>query len=44
MNFIKMFGCDCFYWSRGLSVLDSESSEPKPFSLPSPLPSWPQGI
>uniref|UniRef100_A0A1J3I194 Vacuolar protein sorting-associated protein 62 n=1 Tax=Noccaea caerulescens TaxID=107243 RepID=A0A1J3I194_NOCCA len=38
-----MFGCDCFYWSRGISEFDSESSEPKPFSLPSPLPCWPQG-
>lgn len=37
------FGCDCFYWSRGFSELDSEPSEPKPFSLPSPLPRWPQG-
>ncbi|KAF2541143.1 hypothetical protein F2Q68_00033216 [Brassica cretica] len=37
------FGCDCFYWSRGFSELESEPSEPKPFSLPSPLPRWPQG-
>ncbi|KAJ0244506.1 Vacuolar sorting-associated protein [Hirschfeldia incana] len=37
------FGCDCFYWSRGISEFDSEYSEPKPFSLPSPLPCWPQG-
>ncbi|KAJ4874193.1 hypothetical protein Rs2_43985 [Raphanus sativus] len=37
------FGCDCFYWSRGVSEFDSEPSEPKPFSLPSPLPRWPQG-
>ncbi|AED92570.1 vacuolar sorting-associated protein (DUF946) [Arabidopsis thaliana] len=35
--------CDCFYWNKGFSELESESSESKPFSLPSPLPQWPQG-
>uniref|UniRef100_A0A1J3FYZ5 Vacuolar protein sorting-associated protein 62 n=1 Tax=Noccaea caerulescens TaxID=107243 RepID=A0A1J3FYZ5_NOCCA len=35
--------CDCFYWNKGFSELESESSESKPFSLPSPLPRWPQG-
>ncbi|CAN6937562.1 unnamed protein product [Brassica oleracea] len=35
------FGCECFYFSRGISEFDLESSEPKPFWLPSPLPCWP---
>ncbi|KAL1197813.1 hypothetical protein V5N11_009384 [Cardamine amara subsp. amara] len=33
--------CDCFYWNNGFTEL--ESSESKPFSLPLPLPRWPQG-
>ncbi|VVB15074.1 unnamed protein product [Arabis nemorensis] len=37
-----MFG-DCFYRNKGISELESESSELKPFSLPSPLPRWPKG-
>ncbi|XP_010549647.1 PREDICTED: uncharacterized protein LOC104820762 [Tarenaya hassleriana] len=36
-------GCDCFYWSQGFFELETESPEPKPFSLPCPLPRWPQG-
>ncbi|KAF8394229.1 hypothetical protein HHK36_020436 [Tetracentron sinense] len=35
-----MFGCKCFYWNR---VPDFLSPEPEPFSLPSPIPKWPQG-
>ncbi|CAN6872333.1 hypothetical protein Bca4012_045842 [Brassica carinata] len=35
--------CDCFYWNQENSELESDSSESKPFSLPSPLPRWPQG-
>lgn len=35
-----MFGCECFYWNR---VSDVYPSEPQPFSLPSPLPEWPEG-
>lgn len=40
-----MFGCQCFYWNQ-LTEFDefhSPESEPKPFSLPSPLPQWPPG-
>lgn len=37
----KMFGCECFYWSRVNTELDLP--EPQPFSLPSPIPPWPQG-
>ncbi|CAF2232460.1 unnamed protein product [Brassica rapa] len=41
-----MFGfvCECFYLSRDISEFDLESSEPKPFWFPSPLPCWPHGI
>ncbi|OAY42018.1 uncharacterized protein LOC110623362 [Manihot esculenta] len=36
-----MIGCDCFYWSQ---VNDEfYSVEPQPFSLPAPIPQWPQG-
>ncbi|CAG7885002.1 unnamed protein product [Brassica rapa] len=35
------FGCECFYLSRDISEFDLESSEPKPFWFPSPLPCWP---
>ncbi|KAK9292328.1 hypothetical protein L1049_020294 [Liquidambar formosana] len=35
-----MFGCECFYWNR---VPEFFHPEPEPFSLPSPLPEWPQG-
>ncbi|KAF3563307.1 hypothetical protein DY000_02018600 [Brassica cretica] len=35
--------CDCFYWNQENSELEWDSSESKPFSLPSPLPRWPQG-
>ncbi|XP_042515782.1 uncharacterized protein LOC122090022 [Macadamia integrifolia] len=35
-----MFGCQCFYWSR---ISNLSSPEPEPFSLPSPLPRWPEG-
>ena len=35
-----MFGCECFYWD---SVPEFYSSEPESFSLPAPLPEWPQG-
>ncbi|CAL5208426.1 unnamed protein product [Lathyrus oleraceus] len=35
-----MFGCECFCWD---TVLESFPSDPLPYSLPSPLPQWPQG-
>ncbi|XP_059626098.1 hypothetical protein At1g04090-like [Cornus florida] len=35
-----MFGCKCFHWSR---VLDFSPPEPESFSLPAPIPQWPQG-
>ncbi|GLT54076.1 hypothetical protein SLA2020_273060 [Shorea laevis] len=36
-----MFGCKCFYWNR---VPDfSPPAEPEPFSLPAPIPKWPEG-
>ncbi|KAF5725772.1 hypothetical protein HS088_TW23G00501 [Tripterygium wilfordii] len=40
-----MFGCGCFYWNQvsDLCWPEPQYSEPKPFSLPSPLPEWPQG-
>ncbi|KAI4350075.1 hypothetical protein L6164_010598 [Bauhinia variegata] len=37
---MEMIGCDCFCWNR---VPEFYPSEPDPFSLPSPLPEWPQG-
>lgn len=36
----KMFGCECFYWNRASELYQSK---PEPFSLPSPIPEWPQG-
>ncbi|KAF5735222.1 hypothetical protein HS088_TW15G00722 [Tripterygium wilfordii] len=39
-----MFGCECFYWNQVSELSWPEvQPEPKPFSLPSPLPKWPQG-
>ncbi|KAJ4837535.1 hypothetical protein Tsubulata_045656 [Turnera subulata] len=40
-----MFGCDCFYWNQvpDFDPPEIESDLPKPFSLPSPIPKWPQG-
>ncbi|KAA8534714.1 hypothetical protein F0562_032231 [Nyssa sinensis] len=35
-----MFGCECFYWNRASEFYPLE---PQPFSLPSPIPRWPQG-
>ncbi|KAE7997890.1 hypothetical protein FH972_002483 [Carpinus fangiana] len=36
-----MFGCKCFYWN---TVTDfSPPAEPEPFSLPAPIPKWPEG-
>ncbi|XP_068657993.1 hypothetical protein At1g04090-like [Aristolochia californica] len=35
-----MFGCKCFYWGRGY---DAVAPEAEPFSLPSPIPRWPEG-
>lgn len=37
-----MFGCECWCWSSEYEYL-YDLSEPKPYSLPSPLPKWPQG-
>ncbi|KDP23733.1 hypothetical protein JCGZ_23566 [Jatropha curcas] len=36
------FGCECFYWNQ-LTELDFPEPEPEPFSLPAPIPEWPQG-
>ncbi|KAK9281783.1 hypothetical protein L1049_004689 [Liquidambar formosana] len=35
-----MFGCKCFYWGR---LADVSPPEPETFSLPSPIPKWPEG-
>ncbi|XP_022728017.1 uncharacterized protein LOC111283697 [Durio zibethinus] len=35
-----MFGCKCFYWNKMDQLVPSE---PEAFSLPAPLPQWPQG-
>lgn len=36
----EMFGCKCFCWG---GRYDSLSPEPEPFSLPAPIPQWPEG-
>lgn len=36
-----MFGCECWCWESEPECF--YFSEPQPFSLPSPLPSWPKG-
>ncbi|KAI4303027.1 hypothetical protein MLD38_038708 [Melastoma candidum] len=38
-----MLGFECFCWRRVVTEYDSPVDEPQPFSLPSPLPVWPQG-
>ncbi|XP_058207801.1 hypothetical protein At1g04090-like [Rhododendron vialii] len=35
-----MFGCQCFHWSRVPNLLPTENDA---FSLPVPIPTWPQG-
>ncbi|XP_052211484.1 hypothetical protein At1g04090 [Diospyros lotus] len=35
-----MFDCRCFHWSR---IVDFLSPLPDAFSLPAPIPQWPQG-
>ncbi|CAK9149966.1 unnamed protein product [Ilex paraguariensis] len=35
-----MFGCKCFHWSR---VADFVQPEQETFSLPAPMPQWPEG-
>ncbi|XWS47039.1 hypothetical protein CRYUN_Cryun14cG0119100 [Craigia yunnanensis] len=35
-----MLGCKCFYWKK---IDQLVPSEPEIFSLPAPLPQWPQG-
>ncbi|KAK2973720.1 hypothetical protein RJ640_029149 [Escallonia rubra] len=35
-----MFGCGCLHWRR---LPDFSRLEPESFSLPAPLPQWPQG-
>lgn len=37
---IKMLECSCLYWSRLTYVWQHE---PETFSLPAPIPQWPQG-
>lgn len=42
-----MFGgyCECFCWSnQDFYDDDFYLPDPQPFSLPAPLPIWPQGI
>lgn len=36
-----MFGCGCFFWQTASDF--SPPPEPKPFSLPAPIPKWPGG-
>lgn len=38
-----MFGCDCFHWNTALEFHTLDGIDPEPFSLPTPLPNWPQG-
>lgn len=40
-----MFGCDCFYWrsTTRSEYIELDPTLPDPFSLPAPLPQWPQG-
>ncbi|KAL6278895.1 hypothetical protein ACE6H2_022496 [Prunus campanulata] len=38
-----MFGCESWCWSSEFDYELYDYSEPEPFSLPSPLPHWPQG-
>ncbi|KAJ4720909.1 Vacuolar protein sorting-associated protein 62 [Melia azedarach] len=41
-----MFSCDCLCWNRDTEFefgFDFHTPHPEPFSLPSPLPQWPQG-
>ncbi|CAM8939431.1 unnamed protein product [Rhodiola kirilowii] len=43
-----MFGCGCLNWNRVFEwcqyhQVEAEEPPPQPFSLPSPLPQWPQG-
>lgn len=37
-----MFGCECLCWETEPEFYSSEP-EPEPFSLPAPLPDWPEG-
>lgn len=39
-----MFGCESWCWSSEFDYELYDYSEPEPFSLPSPLPHWPQGM
>ncbi|KAL6564515.1 hypothetical protein OROMI_015965 [Orobanche minor] len=36
----KMLGCKCFFWNR---VSDLVQPEPEYFTLPDPIPQWPEG-
>lgn len=38
---VIMFGCKCLSWNRLPNFLPPE---PETFSLPAPLPNWPQGM
>lgn len=40
--FAMMFGCKCLYWNAVTDL--SPASLPEPFSLPAPVPKWPEGM
>ncbi|KAE8731777.1 putative ubiquitin-protein ligase [Hibiscus syriacus] len=37
-----MLGCECFCWHQHIDV-EFPSLQPRPYSLPSPIPQWPLG-
>lgn len=39
--FAIMFGCKCFYWNTPSDF--SQPVQPQPYSLPAPIPQWPEG-
>lgn len=39
--FAIMFGCKCFYWNTPSDF--SQPFLPQPYSLPAPIPQWPEG-
>lgn len=36
-----MLGCKCLTWTRVAGLLEQQ---PETFSLPAPIPQWPQGM